>query len=211
MSCPASCADIELTANPTTDCVPSIRRRTFSRFIFFSCGLDLPNPMVGNIKPLFDNGSIVASSTLVFPNGLPDPSFEDVVYDECSPVVPEVSGRLIDFEDRLAIDSNSGSPAIRDEWFNYTFWKNKWDNRFAVSYGIVYCNGDVYIPKIEKDGGFIPYTAILNAFISYQKPQIQGGGWIEFIKGTLNFSNDPLALTNDPRPDFNLTTEGIVI
>lgn len=206
--CPASCNDTTLIGLPTAACVPSLRRRTFSRFIFFNCGTTLPDPMPGSIKPLFDDGSIVSSSSLVFPNGLPDPSFEDVVYDECSAPVPEATGRLIDFEDRIAISNTSGSPATTNAYYNYVFWKDKYDNRFNLSYGIVYCNGDVYIPK-DSDGN--PYQASLNAFISYQKPGTNGGGWIEFIKGTLNFPNDPFAITNNPVPDFNLTTEGIVL
>lgn len=206
--CPASCNDNTLIANPTTSCVPSVRRRTFSRFIFFNCGMTLPDPMPGSIKPLFDDGSIVSSSTLTFPNGLPDPTFEDIQYDECSTPVPEATGRLVDFEDNIAISYTSGSPATTNAYYNYIFWADKMRNRYNMSYGMVYCNGDVYIPK---DADFVPYTATLNAFISYRKPGQAGGQWFEFIKGTLNFANDPFALIDNPVPDFNLNTEGIVL
>jgi hypothetical protein len=206
--CPAACGGITLVANPTTSCVPSIRRRSFSRFLFFACSTTLPDPMPGSIAPLFADGTIVASSSLVFPDGLPDPSFEDVVIDECSAPLPVASGRIINFLDKYAISETTGSPAVTNSYWNYNFWKNKLDNRFAISYGIVYCNGDVYIPK---DSNSNPYTAMLNAFISYEKPATNGGGWVEVIKGTLSFANDPFDITNLPAPDFNLTTEGIVI
>lgn len=207
MACPASCAPSDLVENPTT-CVPTTRRRTFSRFIFFACNTTLPTVMPGNIKPLFDDGSIVSSSSLVFPNGLPDPNFEEVIYDECTPAQQVPASRVIDFEDRIAISTSTGSPAVVNEYFNYLFWRDKMANRFSLSYGIVYCNGDVYIPKDSND---VPYTASLNAYLSYQKPQANGGGWIEFIKGQLAFQNDPLDLANNPVPDFNLNTEGIII
>lgn len=206
--CPAACSDITLLANPTTDCVPSIRRRSFSRFFFFPCSTVLPDPMPGSIKPLFDDGTIVVSSSLVFPDGLPDPSFEDVVIDECSASLPVASGRVIPFLDKYAISKTTGSPGVTNSFWNYNMWKDKMDNRFAISYGVLYCNGDAYVPK-DSNGN--PYTAMLNAFISYEKPATQGGQWIEVIKGTLSFGTDPFDLTNLPIPDFNLTTEGIVI
>lgn len=203
--CPASCSDITLIGNPTTNCVPSLRKKTISRLLFWPCSVDLPTPITGNIKPLFDDGTIVYSSSLanIVVN---DPNFDDVVYDECSPVDKVPSTREITFEDRFAISKTSGSPATTNTYFDYDFWQDKLSNRFSLRFGIVYCDGDVEIPKDDNGNSL---TATITVFRSWQKPQTQGGQWIEFKKASIVFQGDPFSLSS--KPAFNLSDEGIVL
>lgn len=204
--CPAACDDITLIGLPTENCVPSLRQTTPSRLFFFPCSTVLPDPLPGNIKPLFDDGTIVYSSALAN-IAFEDPAFDDVLYDECSPVDKVVSTRTMTFEDRFAISKTTvTSPAGTDPYFDYKFWADKQKNRFTMRYMIGYCNGDVIIPADEL-GNYL--TASLTIYRAYQKPQTQGGKWIEFKKATITFQGDPIGLTVEP--SFNLTTEGIVL
>jgi hypothetical protein len=203
-NCPSSCTDIALLANPQAACTTSLRRKTLSRIIFFPCNTTLPNPMTGAaMKALFDDGTIVASSKLAN-IGVNDPTTEDVVIDECSPTEKVIMTRAIDFEDRVAIALSAGSPLATDLYKDYDFWKDKLAYQMQLSYGFVFCDGDVIVPRDPVSN--IPLTATLFGFISYQKAQTQGGAWVEFKKFTLTFLGDPL---NFFKPDFNEITAGI--
>lgn len=203
--CPSSCAGNTLIGLPTANCVPSLRRDTPNRLFFFPCDLDLPDPIQGNIKPLFDDGTIVYSSPLAN-IVLNDPNFDDVIYDECSPADKVVSTREMTFEDRFAISKTSGSPATTNDYFDLDVWQDKINNRFRMRYMIGFCSGNVIIPT-DENGDYL--TAILTLYRSYQKPQTQGGKWIEFKRGSIVFQGDPFNLT--VKPAFNLADENIDI
>lgn len=202
--CPASCSDITLLSLPTANCVPSMRRNTPNRIFFFPCSVDLPNPIQGNIKPLFEDGTIVYTGTLanIVVN---DPNIEEVDMDVCSPNDRIVSTREITFEDRFAISKTEGSPATTNNYFDLDFWQDKISNRFRMRYMIGFCNGDVIVPT-DENGAYLEASLFL--YRAYQVPANKGQ-WIEFKRGSIIFQGDPFNMT--VKPAFNLTTEGIVI
>lgn len=205
MACPAACGDITLIRNPLTDCQLTTREDTLSRIAFFDCNTTLPDPITGAaMKALFDNGTIVVSSKLANITW-DDPATEDYVISECDPAQQRIVGRTMNFEDRFAISSVTGSPAVTDPYFDYKFWQDKIDNQAVVNYLLIYCNGNVRFPR-DRNGN--PLGASINAFINYQKPQTQGGQWMEFKRGIIRFAGDPLAF-HTATPIFNHSDAGI--
>lgn len=205
-SCPASCTDITLLANPATNCVDNIRRKTLSRLFFYPCSLELPDPITNMaIKALFDDGSIVASNKLgniVWG----DPGTEDLMIDECSPSRKVINTRTLTAEDRISVAIDTNSPAITNLFGDYDFWDDKNEQQLMMNSMIAYCDGDVIIPK-DRNGNPLAFTML--AYLSWQKAQQQGGAWVEFKKLEFNFMGDPMALYN--KPAFNWITAGIVL
>lgn len=204
MACPAACNDIELLSNPQAGCELKLREKTLSRIAFFPCSTELPSTLPGNIAPLFEDGTIVVSMPLanIVVN---DPTITEVLIDECSPSDRVIATREITFEDRYAVSNTSGSPAVTDEYWDYKFWQNKNNVRLSLAYMLIYCDGDVVIPKTDT-GQY--KTANLLVYLSWQKPQTQGGNWIEFKKGSIIFQGDPFAMST-AEPAFNMIEEGI--
>lgn len=205
-SCPASCTSITLLANPTTNCTDNLRRKTVSRLFFYPCSTTLPNPITNsNIAPLFASGVIVSSNKLgniVWG----DPGTEDLMIDECSPSRKVITTRSLTCEDRIAVSVNSGSPSTTNPYFDYDWWADKQDQQLVMNAMIAYCDGDVVIP-LDAVGNPLSFTML--AFLSWQKPQQQGGAWVEFKKLEFNFMGDPMSLKN--KPAFNWITAGIVL
>lgn len=202
MSCPSACGDPDIIANPQANCATSIRRKTLSRILFYPCNTVLPDPLPGNIKPLFDDGTIVASMTLAN-IVVEDPQTEDIVVDDCTAPRQFITTRAITFEDRNAI-TDTGSPA--NDYFDYSFWQNKNNIQQQLSYMFAYCDGDVVIP-VDENGNNL--TAALLVFLSWQKSSNPGGKSIEFKKGRIVFQGDPFNMSITPA--FNLVTEGIIL
>lgn len=206
-NCPANCQNIVLVGNPPDQCTLLLRNKTLSRVAFYPCSLSLPDPITGvAMKALFDNGDIVASSQLGNINWQ-DPTTEDIVVNECSPARQIITGRELQAEDRVAIKYLSGSPATADDEYDYDFWQDKMVNQSLMNYMLIFCDGDVVIPK---DANGNPLTATMLVYISYQKPGTQGGDWIEFKRISIRFKNDPLAFYT-AKPAFNYIDAGIVL
>lgn len=202
--CPTSCTT-DLVGNPPEVCTPVIRQKTLSRLVFFSCGIELPDPITNeNIKPFFDDGSMVISSELaeIIPGA---PTYEEIRVSDCRPAQRVVATREITFRDLVAITGNIGSPATETSFFDYAFWKDKVDNQNRLRYGWAYCNGDVVLARNE-DGSFM--TADLTMFLDYIRPA-NGGSSTEFKSGSIRFQGDPINLNNTP--EFNLVDAEIVI
>lgn len=201
--CPSICGTIDLIGNPQSGCETSIRRKTISRFAFFSCTTDLPEPITNNnIKPLFDDGSIVASSPLANIT-LSDPQYEDVVVDDCTTPQRVIVSREITFQDRYSVVDNSGSPTTYDNYHDYDFWADKLQHQQKLNYMVIYCDGDVKVAR-DEDGNLL--TASITAYLN-QDGGTNGGKKVEFKQVSINFNGDPLALTN--KPEFNLELAGI--
>lgn len=204
MACPTNCTT-DLTSNPVEVCKPVIRSRTLIRLVMFGCNIVLPDPITDeNIKPFFDDGSMVISSELA-EIVLGAPTFEEIRVSDCRPPQRVVATREITFRDLIAITGNVGSPATETTYFDYYFWKDKVDSQNRLRYGWAYCNGDVVLAKNE-DGTFM--TADLSAFLDYINPA-NGGSKTEFKNITIRFQGDPLNLNNTP--SFNLIDAAIVI
>lgn len=202
--CPASCQDITVIGNPV-NCVPTLRLKTPSRVLFFNICDTLPDPITnGNIAPLFEDGTIVASSELanvVFN----DPTYEDVVISDCTVPLQILVSRELTFEDRVAIDATETSPYFT-AYFNYDFWQDKKDKQTKLGYMIMYCDGDVKVAR-DEDGTLL--TARVTSVVQYQKPSGGSGKSVEFIQVIILFNGDPINLT--VKPEFNVYDAGIEI
>lgn len=198
--CDSSCASPDLVKLPTGGCTPdTLRRNSPSRLAIFTCDLTLPSPIAcGGITPLFTNGDIVMTPKLSNFTWA-DPVTEDIVVNDCAPARPEITGRVLTFEDRNAISAPFGSPAVIDQYFDYRFYADKLANRHRIRYGQIMCNGDVYLFRDPVTGQYLEAELLL--FKAYQRPQTQGAAQIEFKRGELRFATDPLLLR---APDFNL-------
>lgn len=206
MFCNDACADPALVGNPGGGCAPNtFRKTTTSRILYFACSTDFPNDFnCAAVKALFDAGEIVATSELA--NVVwDDPQTEQQVISECRPPVTVVVSRTLNFEDRIAVNTDTASPPVSDPYHDYKFWQDKIDNKSRIRAAIAYCNGDVKIAK-DVDGSYMTFDML--PFISYQKPGTTGPAWIEFKKVAMVFAGDPLAFTP---PDFNLDECGISI
>lgn len=207
MACPSSCSDITLLPLPPS-CGVVLRKNTLARLLVYPCSFELPDPIIcgegSNIQPLFDDGTIVISGKLAN-IVLADPVTEDVTTDDCTPVTKNILTREITFEDRNAVSiaDPSFSPGYHNLYYDYDWWLDKIANNTRIAWGIVFCNGDVIIPRDVN--GQILNTSVYT-FISYQKSSTVGGQSIEFKKGSLTFQGDPF---NFQRPDFNLVDCGI--
>lgn len=203
--CPNACDDVTLVQNPETSCTTSKRMLIPNRFMFYPCSVDLPSPIQGNIAPLFEDGTIVATSSLRNFT-LNDPTTQDLSLTDCDPAFRLVTGREITFQDTIAISYPSGSPATYNEYWDYYFWLDKIQNQLKVRVMIAYCNGDVRIP-IDENGD--PLTVTLHGFINYDAAGVAGGKRLEFKQFSMLFNGDPLAF--NVVPAFNYIEEGIVI
>lgn len=202
--CPSTCADPTLISNPTTNCVATQRLIIPARIAFFPCTVDLPDPIEGNIKPYFDDGTIVVSSKLrnfTFN----DPTFQDLSTNDCSPALSIISGREITFEDTEAITFGVSSPLVLNPYWDYAFWESILANQMMVRAMIIYCDGDVRIPKLNGQYA----TVSMSGYINYDAAGTPGGGRMEFKRLSMKFNFDPINFSVTPA--FNLTTEGINI
>lgn len=206
-NCPASCQDIVLIGNPPDQCILSVRRKTLSRVGFYPCNVTLPDPITPeNIAPLIEDGTIVFSSKLGNIQWA-DPTTEDQIIDECSTAQQVITSRELTAEDRIAISYTSGSPATTNDYYDYDFWQDKQENQLLMNYMLVFCDGDVVVPKTSTGEAL---GATMLVYISYQKPATQGGQWTEFKRISIRFQGDPLAFFT-AKPAFNLTEAGITL
>lgn len=206
-NCPSNCQNLVLIGNPPDQCIQDFRNKTLSRIGFYPCPITLPDPITNNgIKALFDDGTIVVSSPLGNINWA-DPTTEEIPIDECSPARTIITGRELTAEDRIAITHLSGSPATVDDELDYDFWDDKVQNQALMNTMLFFCDGDVVIPK-DRNGN--PLRATMLVYISYQKPQTQGGQWTEFKRIIIRFNNDPLAFYT-AKPAFNYIDAGITL
>lgn len=152
---------------------------------------------------LFNANQLVFSSALG--NIVPaDPTTEDITIDECNAALKVIDTRTITFEDRIAINNTTFSPSVDAPYFDYNFWQDKNDQQLQLNVMIAYCDGDVIIPL---DGNGNPLKATMLVYLSFQKPQTQGGAWVEFKKGEITFRGDPFSMTTPP--SWNYITAGI--
>lgn len=202
--CPSSCGDITLIGNPLSDCVIAQRENIVSRLFFYPCSVTLPDPISDvNIKPLFDDRTIVASSEL-FNVVAGDPDIEEVGISDCRRPIRTITGRELTAEDRIKVEATQGSPGVLNKFFDYDFWLDKQDQQFVLNVMIGYCNGDVIIP-VDRNGD--PLSVSVLAFLNWQKPTTAGANWVEFKSLSFQFDGDPFGL--HIKPAFNWKTAGI--
>lgn len=198
--CPADCQDITITPNDTV-CAPRERRRNVSRIGFYTCDTEIPTPITQiGLEAFVEAGKLAFSSELAnFTQQAPE--YLDIEIGDCRTALRVIGNRVIDFQDRWAIDLPPvGSPAdLPVPFYNQLFWDDKVNKQVALRYMFVYCDGSVEIPK---DANGVPLSATLTA---YRQQENQGSGqskyFIEYIVGQLNFIQDPFALFIRPEMD----------
>jgi len=201
--CPTNCTPADLLALPANNCTTGFRRTTPSRIFMFNCNTALPTGSTTAInaamKALFDAGDIVSTSelTAIVPQ---DPTYEEVQISDCQPPTPLIATRVINFEDRTAVDISNQSPFVINRYFDYDFWADKILNQRNIRYMLAYCNGDVKI---------VEFTGTIRGFIDYIKAQAAGGLSTETKKFQITFNGDPLSF--NVKPTWNYIDAGIVL
>lgn len=202
--CPADCEDQSVLPNPPADCELDIREQGIDKIMFFLCDVTLPEPFTCNaLQTLVDNYQLAFSSPLAEIE-IVDPVQEQVRVAACLPAKNITTERVINFQDRVKKDipagvSPSTSPAV--PYYENDFWSDKLDKAERLRYALVMCDGTV---QVAKDSSGFPLEATLNAFRAYEN--IGSGSTqksITYIKGTLTFAGDPLALSSKPELDAN--------
>lgn len=202
--CPSNCVT-DLVGLPQEECKPKIRKDTLSRFIFFPCNIELPDPITDeNIVPFFEDGSIVITRELA-EIVVGEPTFEEISVSQCRPPLRQVATREITFRDFNAVSTVTSPATGVDDYLDYDFWQDKVDSANRLRYGIVSCDGDVKLAKDEQ-GNFL--TADMTAFLAYIVPG-GGGANTEYKDVRIRFQGDPLNLT--VKPSFNIIDAGVVI
>src|SRR5687768_10099443 len=125
--CASQCGNPELIPNPTAGCEDTVRYKTLSRIHFALCSTELPEPLdCAGLLALYEANQIVRSSPL----GnivVGDVTREDLLIDECNVPFRRVVSRELTFEDRIAIEFSTTSPATAsplayDNYWDYYFW-----------------------------------------------------------------------------------------
>lgn len=202
-NCPSTCGEIEIIGNPTSNCQTTQRRIIPARFLFYPCSIDLPDPIEGNIKPLFDDGTIAWTSVLrnfTFN----DPTTQDLIVDDCTPPLTIISGREVTVEDTAAITYGVSSPLVENPFWDYFFWNGIINQQLQLRVMIAYCDGDV---RIAKDADGNPLIVTIYGFVNYEAPAVSGGKRLEFKRLVFKFNGDPINFSVTRA--FNLVDEGI--
>lgn len=199
--CPADCSDNTLVANDPGSCDLSIRKRSVDRIGFLLCTTDLPSPFnCANITALVNAGELVFSSQLVNVNWQ-DPTFEELQIADCRPAEQIITGRIMEFQDRIAIVKSNSSPwtSGTQNFYDYDFWADKKSKNMRLRYLLTFCDGSVIVARDENGD---PMSANLNVFLAHERQGTGGNSYIlEFKKGSLAFKGDPLDFTNKPEED----------
>lgn len=190
--CPADCANIIVTTNQPGGCDLKVRKRNIDRIGFFPCSVDLPAPFTcAGLEGLVTANTLTFSSPLANIE-VQDPTFEELQIADCRPADRVATGRVITFQDRIAIETpETESPATpANLFFDYDFWKDKKTKRAMMRYMFVFCDGTVVVPRDENGK---PMEAALDVFLSYERQGSGGNSYIlEIKKGQLEFKGDPL-------------------
>lgn len=198
--CSTACVDTTLIST-TSNCDLQLRIRGIDRVGFFLCNTDLPDPMsCAAIEALVESGALVFSSQLGNVELL-DPETEELVIADCIPAVKSVSQRVINFQDRVAVDvaASEASPiTAANPYQNYDFWNDKVNKAVALRFLFTYCDGSVQVAR-DKNGN--PLEATVEAYVANERTTGTSPKTIEYIKGTFTFKGDPFALSNKPELD----------
>lgn len=203
--CSAECADVDLIDIPDGGCEVTIRKKGLYKIGFYKCTEPLPNPLTcANLETLIDNKAIVFSSPLIAT--FDDPTEEEIELADCLAPITETTGRVLNFEDRIAIDvpaNPTATPAVAANPFaDLKFWGNKKKASLNLRYVFLWCDGTIDIPK-DKNGR--PMSASFNVFRSFQKQGSGNNSYVmEMKKGKIMFKGDPLELREDYVPDLTI-------
>lgn len=199
--CPAGCDPLELLSNPAT-CELTNRFDSPARLAFWSCDVELPTPIQENIKPLFEDGSIILTSELTSVTWA-DPTTEDIVISDCRPPKRRIVSRELTFQDRIALSNMIGSPAVENQWWDHETWNDWVSNGSRLRSALVMCSGDVIIFR-NPDGSLATFD--LMGFVNWLEPGTGNAARMEIKSFSMLFNTDPLGFFV---PDFNLEDEGI--
>lgn len=208
MACAVDC-DINIIDNPTDGCTTTIRRNSFKRFHFKPCNVSIPYDVDGKVdatalEALYEANAIVRTSELA--NVTPQaPTTQETAISDCRPALVTIDTREIQFQDRISIQLNQGSPAVLNRFYDYAFWASIMTNMSQLDVFIEYCDGDVVIAK-DVNSNLLPATLFM--YLDWERASTQGGKSVEFKNGSLRFQGDPFALDNPP--SFNIASDGTI-
>jgi hypothetical protein len=193
MPCNDACGDITLIENPVI-CELNARKRTLSNIGFYACSTSFPSPLeASGIAALLTSGEIVYSNELsnVTVN---DPTTEELKISDCRPAQRYIASREITFQDRVAVEAPSGSPASTTPFFDYLFWANKTQNAASVYILWKFCDGDV---QFARDANGNPLTIDILGYVNWDT-NTNGAPRIEFKQFSAIFNGDPFNFNNTP-------------
>lgn len=203
MSCASNCGEVTLTPTPAS-CTVKERFTSPARIIMIPCDADLPNPIKGAIKPLFDSNQIVYSSEL---GGweFGEPNYVDSNVSACRPANRVISSRTISFQDRISLSVMEGSPATLNAYADFDFWRDKLEKQGLWYAALWHCNGNVFLPRTSA-GVLIPAT--MTGYVNYEVLDTSSNLTVEVKQFSLIYQGDPFAFN---APDFNTFDEGITL
>lgn len=208
--CPANCQDTELLPQ-STQCDLQPRLRGIERFGIFTCDSGLPDPLT-----CVGLEALVTDSKLSFTNPLAqidaqDSNFAEIVLSDCLPSIEKVTNRIIAFRDAIKVDipaDSTTSPATAaNPNYNWKWWADKRDIQLSVRYMIIYCNGDVVIPR-DEDGNYL--TASMRIDVKYENVgTAQAPMMMEYLAIQLNFRGNPIDVAYPPEENVDGTVFNI--
>lgn len=201
MACSSNCGTVTLTPAPSS-CTVKERFTSPARIIMIPCDAELPDPIKGAIKPLFDSGDIVVTSELGnWEFG--EPNYVDSNISACRPVNRIVSSRTISFQDRIGLSVTTGSPAVTTDFADYDFWRDKLEKQGLWYAALWHCNGDVFLPRTSS-GVLVP--ASMTGYVNYEVLDTSSNLTVEVKQFSLVYQGDPFSFN---KPDFNTFEESI--
>lgn len=197
--CPADCSDVTLTPN-ISNCNLEPRRDGIERIMIFPCDIELPSPLTcAGLQALIDTDDLVFTSPLANVDAQ-DPEYVELALSDCVPAFEIVSGRVVAFQDKIAIDRPADtvvSPAVAAQpYYNQVFWADKLDNQLSLRYAFIMCSGAVVVAK-DAQGNYLPAT--LRAYLKQENIGTAAAPLlIQYVQGQIAFKGDPLAMANIP-------------
>lgn len=208
--CPADCSNTDLLPNDE-QCDLNPRLRGIERLGIFTCDTELPSPLT-----CVGLEALVTDNKLVFTNPLAqvdvqDPNYAEIVLSDCLPAFEVVTNQIIAARDVIKVDipaDGTVSPATApNPNYNWKFWADKRDKQLSIRYMIIYCNGDVVIPR-DTDGNYL--SASLRVSPKYENVgSAQAPIMLEYLQLQFNFRGNPLDVSYPPEENADGTVFNI--
>lgn len=175
------------------------RNEVKSKLLAFRCDVALPTGTGNAIADAIE--AMINAKTLAWTGKLrafdfADPETTDITDADCLPSYPQVTGRVLSFEDLNTYEVDDAGGA--SPYYDRDFWANLVQNR-KWNWAFTTCDGQLY-PLLLPDGTNW-MTGILTAFRTDDKAVANQR--LEMKKGHVKFLGDPLAIF--PKPLINLS------
>lgn len=204
MSCITNCLDeaiLGIPDNTVCDDYP-VRNGAIATVGLLKCDTPLPNPLTCTaLADLIDDGLVVFSPSLANV-AFAEPQFDEVLISDCSPRMRRIVQRTMTFDDKHAIkipEITGETPVPARNFFDREFWGNKRKMSMSLRYLLVYCDGNVEVPR---DDNGTPMTATLTVYRDFDRNTVgDSENIIEVKRVQIDFKGDPLELRE---PELNI-------